>query len=95
MSLPPGQEFNLFMTVFGLGIIIWAYRHRDANRQSEDFRISDHAVAPSSWFQRIALVLVMLLPLIIPSDWTQDVPKRYGDRHSGLTYSVLYPEIQN
>jgi phosphatidylglycerol:prolipoprotein diacylglycerol transferase len=94
MSLPPGQEFNLFMTIFGLAIIVWAYRHQAASRQVEDFCISNRAAAPS-WLQRTALVLVMLLPLIIPSDWTQDVPRRYGDRHPGLTYSVLYPEIQN
>jgi hypothetical protein len=29
----------------------------------------------------------------MPSDWTQDVPARYGQRHEGLDHSALYPRI--
>ena len=29
----------------------------------------------------------------IPSDWTQDVPWRYGKRHRGLEHSTLYPAL--
>ena len=43
--------------------------------------------------RRVAFVLVLLLPLAIPSDWTQDVPARYGDRHPGMQRSWLYPPI--
>ena len=35
----------------------------------------------------------MIVPLVIPSDWTQDVPDRYGKRHDGMTHSALYPAI--
>ena len=95
MSLPPGQEFNLFMTVFGIGTIIWAYRHRAANRHSDELSDSARSNKSPTWSLRLGLLMVIFLPLIIPSDWTQDIPKRYGARHPGLTYSALYPEILN
>ena len=37
--------------------------------------------------------MLLVLPTVIPSDWTQDVPARYGARHPGLTHSAMYPEI--
>jgi hypothetical protein len=45
------------------------------------------------WIKRLALAVLLVLPTIIPSDWTQDVPARYGERHPGLTHSAIYPEI--
>jgi hypothetical protein len=39
------------------------------------------------------LVILLLLCLTIPSNWTQDVPARYGTRHPGLEHSWLYPAI--
>jgi hypothetical protein len=36
---------------------------------------------------------LLLIPLVIPSDWTQDVPARYGARHQGMTHSQLYPVV--
>jgi hypothetical protein len=39
------------------------------------------------------LVALLLFSLTIPSDWTQDVPARYGKRHAGLRHSILYPAI--
>ncbi len=94
MSLPPGQEFNMFMTAFGLGMIIWAYRFQGTSNittQSVDVNTEKEA----SWTQRIALVAVLLFPLAIPSDWTQDVPERYGARHQGIEYSSLYPRLMH
>ena len=32
-------------------------------------------------------------PPTIASNWTQDVPARYGMRHPGLTHSWVYPQI--
>ncbi|MGI9319320.1 MAG: prolipoprotein diacylglyceryl transferase [bacterium] len=93
MSLPPGQEFNIVMTVFGLGLIIWAYRLQVSSPKNDKTSLSVTVLKQSSWIQRLALILVMLFSLVIPSDWTQDVPERYGARHPGLEYSVLYPKI--
>jgi hypothetical protein len=37
--------------------------------------------------------VLLAAPLVIPSDWTQDVPARYGARHPGLRHSLLYPPL--
>ena len=31
--------------------------------------------------------------MTLPSNWTQNVPERYGSRHAGLEHSWLYPDI--
>jgi hypothetical protein len=36
---------------------------------------------------------LLLFCLTIPSNWTQDIPARYGKRHTGLQHSWLYPQI--
>ena len=43
--------------------------------------------------RRLAPCAVLLIPLVIPGDWTQDVPERYGHRHAGMARSVLSPRI--
>ena len=44
--------------------------------------------------RNLALALVLLFCLTIPSNWTQDVPAKYGARHAGLERSLLYPRIE-
>lgn len=95
MSLPPGQEFNIIMTALGLGLIVWTYRRPKAISKKVANDIPVGVVKEPSWALRIALITAILFPLIIPSDWTQDVPKRYGDRHAGLEHSVLYPAFDD
>ena len=95
IGLPPGQEFNLFMTVVGLATIIWAYRNSAIDRESEKLSSSAGLIESPSWLLRAALLSVIAFSLVIPSDWTQDVPERYGNRHPGLEYSALYPKILN
>lgn len=46
------------------------------------------------WIKRIALTLLLVLPTIIPSDWTQDVPARYTSRHADISYSAIYPRLE-
>ena len=43
--------------------------------------------------QRVAFAALILFCLTMPSNWTQDIPARYGMRHPGLEHSVLYPAI--
>lgn len=97
LGLPPGQEFNAFMSLLGLGLIVWAYGRRDRAREAVRpvARSSEPSAKTGSnlWVRRSAFVALLVFPLIIPSDWTQDVPARYGERHDGLTYSRLYPRI--
>jgi len=41
----------------------------------------------------LAFAVLLLFSLVMPCDWTQDVPARYGNRHAGLVYSAIYPKI--
>ena len=43
--------------------------------------------------QKVVLVVLLAFCLTLPSNWTQNVPERYGDRHPGLEHSWLYPDI--
>ena len=49
---------------------------------------------PVGW-RHMLFVVLLLFSLVIPSDWTQDVPARYGSRHPGLRHSVIYPQIDS
>jgi prolipoprotein diacylglyceryl transferase len=49
--------------------------------------------AGSEWLRVAAFAAIVLFCLTIPSDWTQDLPKRYGKRHPGLHHSALYPPV--
>jgi hypothetical protein len=48
---------------------------------------------PPHWSQQTAFCILLVFCLGIPSNWTQDIPVRYGFRHPGLTHSRLYPAI--
>lgn len=47
----------------------------------------------SLWFRRAVFIMLLVIPSVIPGDWTHDVPNRYGHRHPGMEHSVIYPEI--
>jgi hypothetical protein len=49
--------------------------------------------APPRRWQQLTLVVLLAGCTTVPSNWTQDIPKRYGARHAGLAHSWLYPEI--
>ncbi len=91
-GLPPGQEFNVLMTLIGISMLIWCYRKekRAATAAAEPV-----ATAPGNGLgkKRLVFALLLILPTVIPSDWTQDVPARYGDRHPGMTHSLIYPPM--
>lgn len=93
LGFPPGQEFNIVMSIFGLALLVWAYRSRGAESGSALRGRSIEADRDASLLQRISLAALVTIPLIIPSDWTQDVPGRYGSRHEGMKHSVLYPRV--
>ena len=51
---------------------------------------------PATSFNRTAAGLSRLFCafcLVIPSNWTQDIPARYGRRHPGLYHWWLYPPL--
>lgn len=94
LGLATGQVLNIAMSVIGFGLIVGAsWKGRapaDANTTTpgEDVRSDENP----GW-RRVAFTIVLLFSLVIPSDWTQDVPARYGRRHPGLHHSAMYPRI--
>jgi phosphatidylglycerol:prolipoprotein diacylglycerol transferase len=92
-GLPPGQEFNILMTVVGLMLIVWAHKTHGRERAHGPTGTVPKQARQASWLQRISLAVLVTIPLIIPSDWTQDVPERYGARHEGMRHSIIYPRV--
>lgn len=96
-GLPPGQEFNILMTLIGASMLFLFYRNRRSSGSKiySPFRegVPGDARKNGLWLRRIIFVLFLALPMIIPSDWTQDIPSRYGKRHPGIEYTTIYPKI--
>jgi phosphatidylglycerol---prolipoprotein diacylglyceryl transferase len=89
LGLATGQALNITLSVVGLGImtVVCGLPGRPAESIP-----SGNADGRPGW-RKPVFVAVLLLCLIIPSDWTQDVAARYGNRHPGLTNSRIYPVI--
>ena len=86
------------MTLVGAFMLFLFYRNRRRSSISTIYspfreRVSGEALKNGLWVRRIIFVLLLVLPMIIPSDWTQDIPSRYGKRHPGIEYSTIYPKI--
>jgi phosphatidylglycerol:prolipoprotein diacylglycerol transferase len=96
LGLATGQVLNILMSILGLILIIVPFRHRHdragASANPVTSEEQNGLLAGLGW-RRALFALLLLFSLIIPSDWTQDVPARYGKRHAGLEYSALYPKI--
>ena len=98
LGIATGQALNIFMTVLGAFLLFWFSR----NKRHADAREYTHAphggtAPPNSrqlWIRRIILAALVLFSLTLPSDWTQDIPARYGKRHPGLHYSRFYPHVE-
>jgi hypothetical protein len=81
------------------GLIMLVYFHRAAGRKTSDISPAEicqgsvNQPARIGWYKKAVFVFLLTLPIIIPSDWTQDVPARYSSRHPGISYSAIYPRI--
>ena len=97
-GLATGQSLNIVMSAVGLGLLLTRFgkaRTGDAERgplagdpPATGGRVDGHLL-----WRRVVFACLLLFSLAIPSDWTQDVPARYGKRHMGLVHSALYPEL--
>lgn len=96
-GLPPGQEFNIGMSIIGVVLIAWSVKRGYAGAKPLTTTAISNGlnmdVRKATRIRRLILRALLILPLIIPSDWTQDIPDRYGKRHDGMAHSVLYPQI--
>ena len=98
LGLATGQVLNLAMASIGMLLIVvscWLGRRSSARADDQTLGHPTIIETPPHWWQPAAFVLLLASCLVIPSDWTQDVPKRYGKRHPNLTYSIMYPKIES
>jgi phosphatidylglycerol---prolipoprotein diacylglyceryl transferase len=100
LGLATGQALNILLSVVGLIVICFTFRGRPRGRAITPDEVTLTPTAPvtetltSAGWRKPVFVAILALCLIIPSDWTQDIPDRYGKRHPGLTHSALYPRLQ-
>ncbi|MBI3044621.1 MAG: prolipoprotein diacylglyceryl transferase [Betaproteobacteria bacterium] len=97
LGLATGQALNIVTSILGLALLAWSWARRGA---PDDTAVAPRATPPARVENQrgrlrrdLAFAALLALPLVIPSDWTQDVPERYGKRHPGLQHSTLYPAI--
>jgi phosphatidylglycerol---prolipoprotein diacylglyceryl transferase len=84
LGLATGQVLNIVLSIIGLALLLVPLRSVEPRPETP---------APAAAWQRVVLACLLLFPLIIPSDWTQDIPARYGNRHVGLVHTAMYPRI--
>jgi len=90
IGLPAGQAFNVFFTVIGAALLVRSYMRKGEPPAAARERPSHADGARAVVWRAVVFACVVLFALIIPSDGLRDVPKVYGDRHPGLTYTSLY-----
>jgi Zn-dependent protease with chaperone function len=96
LGLATGQALNILTSIAGLALLVWSRTRRsgaDAPSKSRAGDAEKGGWAGGMLLRHAAFAALLALPPMIPSDWTQDVPARYGKRHPGLHYSALYPPI--
>lgn len=95
-GLATGQVLNIVLSILGIILIIaplWRRRGRADATVARSSVVEGDPVSAGVGWRRALFALLLLFSLAIPSDWTQDVPARYGNRHQGLRYSPIYPRI--
>ena len=96
LGLATGQVLNILMSLLGLVLVLAPLvKHRvlaDTSATPVANRQQERMTGELGW-RRLSFAALLLFSLVIPSDWTQDIPARYGHRHPGLSYSAIYPRI--
>jgi phosphatidylglycerol:prolipoprotein diacylglycerol transferase len=96
LGLATGQVLNILMSVLGLGLMFapwWVSRGRAEAAVERTIKTQEDLKSGHLGCRRLTFSLLLLFSLVIPSDWTQDIPTRYRRRHPGLGYSAIYPRI--
>ena len=95
LALGTGQTLNIVMAALGL-VLLARSRLRRLGRLKPTRPAAPLAAGgdvAASGLQRAAFVGIIALCLTIPSNWTQNVPVRYGARHPHLVHSWFYRDI--
>lgn len=91
LGLATGQLLNILFSILGLILIALPFRLGQETLMASPL-LEDAVNANLAW-RKYLFVAILLFSLTIPSDWTQNIPARYGKRHAGLNYSTIYPNI--
>jgi phosphatidylglycerol:prolipoprotein diacylglycerol transferase len=95
LGLATGQVLNILMSILGLSLILiplWK-SHGITKAAMPAVNAQEKPASAGLRWQRLAFAALLLFSLVMPSDWTQDIPARYGPRHACLSYSSMYPRI--
>ncbi len=87
-----GQTFNFVMAAVGTLLLVRSFM-RSPDERAVTFVAISAQRDESLRLHRAAFAAILAFALLIPSDATRDVPARYGHRHPGLQYSMLYPRV--
>lgn len=101
LGLPTGQGFNAIMAGIGVVLLIRSWlRNRHARPlapSADPAARTNHGDAVEDengpGWRRAVFAAILCLSLLIPSDATRDIPRKYGHRHAGLEHSRMYPPI--
>lgn len=93
-GIPTGQGLNFVMVLVGIVLLVINIKNSKKNVTRNESVLENKEAGSVSGWRRIALVSCCVLPLIIPSDATRDIPETYVDRHPGLEHNWVYPNIQ-
>ena len=91
LGLATGQALNVALSVVGLIVMAYAFHRTEFAEATPASSADDTSIG----WRKPLLITLLLLCLVIPSDWTQDIPARYGHRHPGLVHTALYPRLNN
>jgi len=94
-GLGTGQMINIGMAIFGLGLFLWFCRtkYRDVPTIITGKPVLGVQSPTGLRLRQLVFAALLAFCLVMPSDWTQDVPERYGLRHPGMHHTLLYPRI--
>jgi phosphatidylglycerol:prolipoprotein diacylglycerol transferase len=96
-GIATGQAFNIFMTALG-AFLLFKFSRKGAAKAYKVLKTLPVSESSTDWrrlwLKRIVFASLLLFSLTLPSDWTQDIPARYGKRHPGMYYSRLYPHVE-
>lgn len=92
LGIGTGQIINIAMALLGM-LLILQFSKRKRNASDAPTVNTNPVKQATTPLQIFLMMLILIFSLVMPSDWTQDVPARYGHRHSGMEYSSLYPHI--
>lgn len=93
LALGTGQTLNILMAALGVVLLVRSRLRRLGHLGAPPPATPVPFGQAPLVSQRIAFAALLVFCLLIPSNWTQDIPARYGARHPGLTHSWLYPRL--